>query len=162
MKTKMENQSSLLKMVFINMLATNIAIMQFQMTLTSKEEEKKGLKDFIKKSKKAIRIVTDVKHYEILVDLYNSFVNGKETYFMLLAKTIDNKDTIAKWDKTEKGFKEFIKAREEAVAKSKEEYEQRIAQQEIIRKAREEGKKIEMVYKNGKIVPVVVEEKLQN
>ena len=157
---KITKQKELLKKIFTSMLETNSNIMKFQLTLTDKAEDKKGLKGFIKQTEKAIKIVQGVRHYEILVSLYNTFINKKETYFMTLCKTVNNKQTILKWDRTEKGFKVFLQLENEAKAKSKEEYEKKVKQQEMIKKAKEEGKKIEMVYINGKLEPQIVEEPL--
>lgn len=157
---KITKQKELLKRIFVKMLETNADVMRFQMTLTNKEEDLKGLKKFIKQTEKAIKIVQSVVHYEILVSLYNTFVSQKETYFMTLCKTINNKETIVKWDRTEKGFKLFLQLESEAKAKSKEEYEKKLAQKEMIKKAKEEGKKIEMVYVDGKLEPKIVDEPL--
>lgn len=158
-KTKLDVQKRRLKSVFYTMLNTNIAIMEFQLTLTDDPNEQEGLKRFIKMSNKAIEIISQVNHYEILVSLYNTFVNGKETYFATLCKTICLKNTITKWDRTEKGFKLFLELENQAKAKSQEEYNKRIEQQEMIKKAKEEGKKVEMVLVDGKIQPRIVEEK---
>ena len=154
---KSEKQKELLKKVFVKMLETNIEIMNFQMTLAKTSEELKGLKKFVKETEKAIEIVNSVRHNEILVSLYNTYINSKETYFMSLCKVINRKDTIVKWDRTEKGFKLFQQLENEAKAKSKEEYEKKQAEQEMIAKAKAEGKRIEMVYENGKITPRIVE-----
>lgn len=158
-KTKLDVQKSKLKSLFYTMLNTNIAIMEFQLTLTDEPDEQKGLKRFIKMSNKAIEIISQVNHYEILVSLYNTFINGKETYFATLCKTICMKNTITKWDRTEKGFKLFLELENQAKAKSQEEYNKRIEQQEMIKKAKEEGKNVEMVLIDGKIQPRIVEEK---
>lgn len=158
-KEKLDVQRRRLKTIFVNMLLTNIAIMDFQLTLTDDPNEQKGLKRFIKESKTAIEIIGGVKHYEILVSLYNTFLNGKETYFATLCKTINNKETIKKWDRSEKGFKLFLELENQAKAKSKEEYEKKLAEQEMIKKAKEEGKKVEMVFVDGKLKPRIVEEK---
>lgn len=157
---KAEVQKARLKRIFISMLNTNIAIMQFQLTLTDKKEDIKGLKKFIRDSVTAQEIIGSVSHYEILVSLYNTFINGKETYFATLCKTINNKKTIKRWDRTQKGFKEFIALESEAKARSKAEYEKKVAQQEAIKKAKEEGKQVEMVFVDGKLQPRIVEEKL--
>lgn len=155
---KVNKQKELLKKIFVLMLETNAQIMRFQLTLTEKPEDIKGLKKFIKQSEKAIEIVNSIVHYEILVSLYNTFINGKETYFVTLCKTVNNKQTIIKWDRTKKGFDLFLKLESEAKAKSKEEYEKKLAQQEMIKKAKEEGKKIEMVLIDGKLQPRIVDE----
>lgn len=158
-KNKLDVQKEKLKSVFLNMLNTNIAIMNFQISIANNQNDIKGLKRFIKDSEKAIEIVTSITHYEILISLYNTFVNGKETYFVALCKTVNNKNTIIKWDRTKKGFDLFLKLESEAKAKSKAEYEQKLKQQEMIKKAKEEGKKVEMVFIDGKLQPRIVEEK---
>lgn len=155
---KLEVQKNRLKKLFADILNVNIDIMCFQLTLTDKEEDIKGLKKLIRESEKAIEIINSIVHYEILVSLYNTFINGKETYFVSLVKTVNRKDTIVKWDRTKKGFDLFLKLESEARAKSKEEYEKKLAQQELIKKAKEEGKKVEMVYIDGKLQPHIVEE----
>lgn len=159
-KSKIDVQRALLKDIFVSMLTTNIEIMRFQITLTKDKDDIKGLKKFIRDSQKAIEIVNGVVHYEILVSLYNTFLNGKETYFVSLSKTISNKATIRKWDKSERGFKLFLELENQAKAKTQEEYNKKVAQQEMIRRAKEEGKKVEMVYVDGKLQPRIVEEKI--
>lgn len=156
---KLDVQKERLKAVFNRLLDTEIAIMQFQLTLAKEDEHIKGIKKVIKDSENAKKIVTNITHYEILVSLYNAFVNGKESYYVLLSSTINSKNKIAYWDRTKKGFKEFIALEEQAKAQSQKEYEERLEQQEIIKKAQKEGKKIEMVFQDGKLKPIVVEEK---
>lgn len=157
---KVNNQKQNLKKIFVSMLETNIAIMKLQITLTNKEEEIKGLKRFIKESNKAIDIINSVSHYEILISLYNTFINGKETYFVTLCKTVNNKKTIVHWDRTKKGFQEFNKLEVEAKAKSKAEYKKKLKEKEMIEKAKQEGKKVEMVYVDGKLQPRIVDEQI--
>lgn len=155
---KEELQREQLKKIFVDMLEVNKDIMRFQITLTEKEDEVRGLKKIVRETDKAIDLIKSVKHTEILISLYNSFINQKETYFLGLLKVITNKDTIAKWDRTEKGFKLFMELEAEAKAKAKKEYEDKVKEQEMIKKAREEGKKIEMVLIDGKLKPHIVEE----
>lgn len=158
-KDKIVVQKEKLKNVFYGMIHTNIAIMEFQKTLTDKEEEIKTIKKVINLSKKALEIIANVQHFEILVSLYNSFINGKENYYVTLIRTITLKTTIQRWDKSKKGFDEFLKMEIAAKAKSQEELKERQEQAEFIKKAQQEGKKIEFVLKDGKIQPIVVEEK---
>lgn len=156
---KLDVQKVKLKRLFCSIIDTNINVMDFQLTLTDKAEEIKGLKHFIKESKKAKEIINSVVHYEILASLYNSFLNGKESYFLSLVRTVNSKDTIVKWDRTKKGFKDFQQKELEARAKSEKELKEKMAMQEMIRKAKEEGKKIEMVYVDGKLQPTIVDNK---
>ena len=156
---KLNVQKERLKAVFNRLLDTEIAIMQFQLTLASEDEHIKGIKKVIKDSEKAKKIVTSITHYEILVSLYNAFVNGKESFYVMFSATINSKNKVTYWDRTKKGFQEFVRLEQEAKAQSQKDYEERLKQQEIIKKAQEEGKKIEMVFQDGKLKPIVVEEK---
>lgn len=157
-KNKINVQKEKLQELFIKMVETNIALIEFQLTLTTKKEEIKGLKGIIKRSNRAIEIIKGIEHIEILSSLYNAFMNKKEPYFVSFVCTIDRK-TINKWDKTEKGFKEFLKEEEDAIEKTNAEEEEKKKTLDTIKKAKEEGKKVELLYKDGKIKPVVVEEK---
>ena len=161
-KTKMSKydvQKGKLKSLFHMMIATTKEILNFQLTLSNDIENTKGIKKLIKECEKAQEIVTNITHLEILVSLYNTFINGKETYFLTLSKMITNKNTIQKWDRTEKGFKLFLELENQAKPKTQEQYNKRLEQQEMIKKAKEQGKKVEMVYIDGKLQPRIVEEK---
>ena len=157
--TKLEVQKERLKQVFVRMLDSEIAIMSFQLTLATEEEHIKGIKKVISTCNKAKRIIYGVVHYEILASLYNSFVAGKESFYVMLSSTITSKNKIAHWDRTQKGFKEFIALEEQAKAQSQKELDERMKQQEMIKKAQQEGKKVEMVLENGKLKPIIVENK---
>ena len=156
---KLDVQKQRLKAVFNRLLDTEIAIMQFQLTLASEDEHIKGIKKVIKDSEKAKKIVTSITHYEILVSLYNAFVNGKESFYVMFSATINAKNKVTYWDRTKKGFQEFVALEQQAKAQSQKDYEERLKQQEIIKKAQKEGKKIEMVFQDGKLKPILVEEK---
>lgn len=155
---KSELQKQTLKNIIINLLNTNISIMEFGKLLTKEEKEIRFYKKAIRHSKKAIELVQGIEHIEILSSLYNSFISGKEAYFITLEVVISK--NVQKWDKTKKGFEEFLRLDEEARNKFKQEADERNKSMETIKKAREEGKKVEMVFENGKITPVVVEEPL--
>jgi len=158
-KSKIEIQKNQLKEIFIKMLETNISVLEFQKTMTQKDNEKKGIDSWIKKSKQGISVIKNVKHYEILVSLYNTYMNGKEPYYILLCNSITSEDTIKKWDKTEEDFKEFLKQEEEARKQCEEETKEKKENAEFIKKAKADGKKVEMMFKDGKLKPVLVEEK---
>ena len=157
--SKVDVQKAKLKSLFNMMLATTKEILLFQLTISNDLENTKGIKKLIKECEKAQEIVMSITHLEILISLYNTFINGKETYFLTLSKLINNKNTIKKWDRTEKGFKLFQELENQAKAKTQEEYTKQLEQQEMIKKAKEQGKKVEMVYIDGKLQPRVVEEK---
>lgn len=153
---KLDVQKQKLKKVFTSMLDSEIAIMDFQLTLATEDEHIKGIKKVIKDSEKAKNIVTSITHYEILVSLYNAFVNGKESFYVMLSSTINSKNKVTYWDRTKKGFQEFIKLEQEAKAQSQKDYEEKLEQQKIIQKAKKEGKKIEMIFQDGKLKPIIV------
>ena len=158
-KTKLDVQKERLKAVFVRFLDTEIAIMNFQLTLATEPEHIKGIKKVINTCNKAKRIIYGIVHYEILVSLYNAFINGKESFFVMLSSTIVSKNKVTYWDRTQKGFKEFVALEEQAKAQTQKELDERMKQQEMIKKAQEEGKKIEMVLENGKLKPIIVDNK---
>lgn len=153
---KLSVQKARLKHVFVRLLETEKAIMCFQLTLATEPEHIKGIKKVVKACDNAIEIINGIVHYEILVSLYNTFINGKESYYVLLSSTINNKNKVTHWDKTKKGFQEFVKLEEEARAQSQKDYEEKLEQQKIIQKAKAEGKKIEMIFQDGKLKPIIV------
>lgn len=158
-KTKADVQKERLKALLISILQANEKIMVFHKTLTEDKKAIQVINKSIKQSRKAIEIISQVKHIEILNSLYNALVSGKENYFALFGSVILAKNNVVKWDTTEKGFQEFLRLEAEAKAKSKKEYEEKLKQQEMIKKAKEEGKKIEYAYKDGKLQPLIVEDK---
>lgn len=105
---------------------------------------------------RAEKLVWGCQHIEILASLYNSFVSGKEQYYIILCESIYK--NVKRWDTTKKGFEEFMALDQEARNKFEAEKNEREQQMETIRKAREQGKKVDFVFEKGKIVPVVIEE----
>ena len=158
-KNKLDIQKERLKKLFVGMMETTIDVLNFQMTLAKEQKDISGIKKLIRTTTKAIDIIKNVQHYEILVSLYNSFVNGKETYFVAMTRTIVSKNTITKWDKSERGFKLFKELEKEAIAKSEKELEEKRKENEMLEQAKKEGKKVELLYKDGKVKRVIVEEK---
>ena len=158
-RTQNDVQKQQLKSIFNLMLATTREILRFQLNLVKNEDEKKGIKKLMRNCDKAQEIVATINHIEILISLYNSFISQKESYFVMLSATINRKKLIDKWDKTEDGFKEFVELETQARAKSKEDYEEKLKLQEMMQKAKQDGKKVEMIYKDGKLQPTIVEDK---
>ena len=154
---KLSVQKARLKHVFVRLLETEQAIMCFQLTLATEPEHIKGIKKIIKDCDKAIETINSIVHYEILVSLYNAFVNGKESFYVMLSSTINSKKKVIHWDKTKKGFQEFIALEEQAKAQTQKELDERLEQQKLIQKAKEEGKKIEMIFQDGKLKPIIVD-----
>ena len=158
-KDKLSVQKERMKNVFNTMLDSEIAIMQFQLTLACEEEHIKGIKKVISQCKKAKEIISGIVHYEILVSLYNTFVNGRESFFVMLSSTIVSKNKVNYWDKTKKGFEIFKELEANARAQSQKDYEERKKQMEIVEQAKKDGKNVEYIYKDGKIQPLIVDDK---
>ena len=158
-QSKADVQKQRLKNAIISVLQANESIMTFHKTLVSDEKSLKIINKSIKQSRKAMLIINQVKHIEILQSLYNALLSGKENYFALFGSVILAKNNVIRWDTTEKGFNEFLKLEAEAKAKSKKEYEEKLKEQELIKKAKEEGKKVEYAYVDGKMKPYIVEDK---
>ena len=154
---KSDVQKLKLKQVLKSMCEVAITTLDFELTLIEDSEQQKKIKNIISTCKKAKDKIDQVRHIEILMSLFNAFVGGKEQYFVVTALTI-NKD-VKRFDSTEKGFKEFLKLEKESREKFEKEQQEMKERQEKIAKAKEEGKKVEMTYVNGKLEPVIVEEK---
>lgn len=157
-KDKAIVQNERLKAMLCKLLETTIAIMQFNLTLVKNVNDIKITKKVIQQSQKAIEIVKGVKHNEILVDLYNSFIVNNMAFFVSATRVMSDNKKIKHWD-SDKGFKDFIKAREIAFAQCDKELAEKKKEQEMVEKARAEGKNVELMYKDGKIKHVIVEEK---
>ena len=155
---KAEVQNKRLKKSLSTLIETTIAIMEFNLTLVKEEKDIKITKKLIRDGKKAIETISGIKHNEILVDLYNSFIVGNMPFFVAATRTMSMPKKIKHWD-TEKGFKDFIKAQEKAFAQCDKELEEKKKEREFVEKAKAEGKNVELMYHKGKIKPVVVEEK---
>lgn len=140
-------------------LITNISLMTYYKSLASDDNSRKVCSKSIRQTKKALEKLPLVKHIEILVSLYNAVIAGKESIFVLGGALICSKN-FDYWDKTEKGFKEFLQLEEEnrnkVVEKQKEEKEMK----EAVEKAKAEGKKVEYVFnpETKKVEPKIVEE----
>lgn len=155
---KAEVQNKRLKKALSSLIETTIAIMEFNLTLVKEEKDIQVTKKLIRDGKKAIETISSIKHNEILVDLYNSFIVGNMPFFVAATRTMSMPKKIKHWD-TEKGFKDFIKAQEKAFAQCDKELEEKKKEREFVEKAKAEGKNVELMYHKGKIKPVVVEEK---
>lgn len=147
-----------LKKAIIDLAKAFISINEYQRTLLKEKKQVDLTNKVIRQTKKFIKIIENVKHEKILQSVYATFIGGKESLLYLMVATGIKKTTIVKWD-TEEGYQEFLKLEEEAVNKHNAELEERKKQQEIVEKAKEEGKKVEYAYENGKMKPIIVDEK---
>lgn len=156
----LDEQKKLLKNVFVKMLEATAEIMRFQLSMAKSKKDKDNINGIIDKCHNAIEIVNGIEHYEILVSLYNSFVCCRENFFVCICGTIAKEGLIERWDKTEDGFNEFLELEKQAIEQTDKEEKEKMETAKIIQEARAQGKKVELMYKDGKVKPVVVNETL--
>lgn len=150
-----------IKNILINLLKTEISLMEYMRKLSVCNKEKYVCNKAIKQARNSINVVKDIKHGEILLSLYNVFIKHNVGLFATAGAIIGSKQTL-KWDNTEEGFKEFLELENEAIAQRKKEQEDRNHDREIIKKAKEQGKQIEFVLIDKKLRPVVKENEQSN
>ena len=155
MTTRVKN---LLKSVIIDTLKVNKSIAEYQKSITKNRKNTYLCNKIIRETEKAISIIRDVNHSEILESLYKTFVGGKESFYYAILSSVNNPNTIQVWDKSEEGFKKFLELEQDAKEKYENEIKEKKEQREMIEKAKKEGKKVEMMLKDGKLKPVIVED----
>ena len=154
---KTDVQKAQLKQALKSIVDCAICILTFEKSLLNDPEQQKKVQNIIKNGIKTKKVIDEIKHIEILTSLFNTFITGKEQYFVLTTLTI-LKDA-KRFDSTEKGFQEFLRLEQESKAKFEQEQKEKQEIAEKVKKAKEEGKKVEMTLVNGKITPIIVEEK---
>ena len=110
--------------VLKSMLQIDRSVLQYCYQNEDEVEKRENLKKEIALNESAKKQLTQIRHTEILEDIYGYLIGGKEAYFNIVAPTIMS-EKVAEWD-TDKGFQEFldlqakaIKEREEQIAKAK-------------------------------------------
>ena len=153
-----------LKEYYVDMLTkvleTNISVFTFYKRLANDEKSIEIAQKCIDNSKVGIDKIKGIKHIAILESLYVHIIDGKEQYYAM-SGSLCSYDKIDVWDKTNTGYRQFLKMEKEGqeLALKKQQEVQR--NKEIIDKAKQEGKKVDMIYdeKTKSLKPVVVEEK---
>ena len=153
------DEKTLLKNALIGLCNAYIDIAKLKKHLAIDQKDKDICDKVVRKTKKSIKIISEINHIEILRSVYNTFIGGKETIFAIMVGAVNHKDTVVYWDKTEKGFADFLKREEDAKKQYEEEMAKQQAKADAIKKAKDEGKKVEFVMKDGKLEPVFTEEK---
>lgn len=154
-KTLTKNQISELKSIIIGFVYDEIHILKFQRSISETQEHKKTYTKLINHAEKSIEYIHRCKHPQILFSLYNTYIGGKEQYYVIMGESIYK--NVKKWD-TEKGYKQFLVLEEEAQKEYQERLQKQKESQEAMAKAKEEGKKVEFVMKDGKLTPLILEE----
>ena len=140
-------------------LRTNISLMRYYHYIAPNRKSKFACNKSIKNTEKAIEHLKDIKHTELLEYLYSSFI-GNQAIAYSVSGNVVLADQLAYYD-TKDGFVEFQKEMEEQRKKRIEADEQRQKNLEAVKKAKEQGKNVEMVYNKDtkKVEPLIVEEK---
>ena len=144
--------------IISSFLKTNIALMEYYHAVAPTRKAKFVCNKSIKRTENAIAHLRQIKHVEILDYLYSSFIGNNAIAYSVSGGIVVSKQ-LAYFD-SDKGFGEFQQMvkeqREKEIAKEQE----RIRTQEAIKKAKEQGKKVEMVWDNEtkKAKPVIVDE----
>lgn len=117
----------------------------------------------IRDSNKALEKVNKIVHIEILRDVYGSMVGQMHGYLML-GGTLICSTQLERFDKTEKGFKKYKLIQEENKKATEQKIKQRNEYIESVKKAKEQGKKVEMMYDptTKSMRPVIMESKENN
>ncbi len=153
-----KQQINKIKDIVLAMLKVNIANLEFQKGVSAVKEHKKTFNKLINHTIKSMELVRNIKHEDILVNIYNSFIHGHEAFYIALSESVYK--NVKRWDTTAIGYQEFKKLEKEAIEKTDKETEEKKKIAETIKKAKEEGKKIEYMFVDGHIKPVIVDDKL--
>ena len=153
-------QRELIIKVIKSLINTNLAILDLHKDLFKENKESiEAINKNIRASKKALNNIEKINHIEILRSLYGNLITNKEMVFALAPALINSKK-CKYWDTTKSGFDEFMALEQEANEIAKKKFEQQAKEQEMVEKAKQEGKKVEYVYdqveKRNK--PMIIEE----
>lgn len=157
---KIEKKKQHLIKILTKLVETNIELMTMLREMSTDTKSKQICSKNIRQSRQALKILPITHHIEILQSLYNTLIVGKENIFALSGTLISSKN-FKKWDTTKKGFQEFLELEQQAKEKQEQEIRQKQENMEAIKKAKEQGKKVEMVFDptTKKVKPLIVEQK---
>lgn len=157
--TKIKEKNEIVS-VLTSILEASISVMNFYKVVALDEKSREICDKSIGNAKNGIEKIKTIKHIEILRSLFNHMVVGKESYFAMCG-SLCSFEKIDFWDNTRKGFIEFKKLEELGKQEELEKQEEIKKNREVIKKAQEEGKNVEMLYdkETKKIKPIIVEEK---
>ena len=141
-------------------LETSIALMEYFKSVATTRKEKYVCTKSIKSSLQAINHLREIKHIEILDYLYSTFIGNNIIAYSVSGKVVLSQK-LKEYD-TDEGFAEFLEMVESQKREQEEKIKQRQDNMNAIKKAKEQGKKVEMVWdKDTKTVkPMIVEEKV--
>lgn len=154
----MKNKRQLQENAIIKLLETSIAISEFHKANALNDKNIAICDKHIRSCKKALRKVKEIKHEDIVNSLFKTLTANAMQLFIFAPQLINSKQ-VKIWDTTKKGYDEFLYLEEEARKINEEKEKQRLADKQAIEKAKAEGKKVDLIYKDGQMRPVITEEK---
>jgi len=157
--TKQDKKRQHLLNIIKDFLKTSKSLLEYYKFSADTKKAKLICNRSLKSIEKALVSVNEIKHIEILEYLYSAFIGNNAIVYSVSGNFINSKK-MKHYD-TDKGFKEFMDFIEEQKKLEQEREQKRKESEEAIKKAKELGKKVEMVYDNGtkSVKPMVVEEK---
>lgn len=129
----------------------------FNKSLVKDPNERTKFNKFLKLCQQAREYLPTIKHEDVLVSLYRNIVCGKESVYTMCPALICHKAT--RHFDTEKGHAEFLKLEKVAREEEKKAAEEIAKKRETIKIAKEQGKKLDFIVKDGKMEQVVVDTK---
>lgn len=155
-----ENKRKDLLLSLLNMyIATSISVLKYLKATTSDEKARKVCDKSIRQCRKAQERLHKIKHIEILQYFYDTFIGNNVIAYSVSGSLVNSKK-VALWD-TDKHFQEFLDEMEEQRIYRERKEQERIDSINAIKKAKEQGKKVEMVYDKDKkkVIPVIIDDK---
>lgn len=148
-----------LKDIMVSYLHTCISFYEYMKRVATDSKGKRLCTKVIHNLEQAIIKVNNVKHIEILDYYYSLFVAPNFQIFATAGSLLSSPKMLD-YD-TDSGIVEFNKIIEEQKRKAVEKANEDRANQEAIKKAKEQGKNVEFVYDkdSGKVKPLIVDEK---
>lgn len=111
-QAKLEVQKESLRKVFVDLITTNISIMNFQLSIQTDKTKRRKLQMSVRQSEKALGVIKNVKHIELLQDLYIDFIRGGETVFMNVPAFVVAENKLQHFD-TDEGFEEYMEIKKQ-------------------------------------------------
>ena len=129
----------------------------FNKSLIKDPKERTKFNKFLKLCQQAREYLPNIKHEDVLTSLYRNIVCGKESVYTMCPALICHKAT--RHFDTEKGHAEFLKLEKVAREEEKKAAKEIAKKRETMKIAKEQGKNLDFIVKDGKMEQVVVDTK---
>lgn len=150
--------------LIVKNLDLNIANCEFmKKAYRGNQQVLKVINKSIKNSEKALESVHKIKHIEILRAIYSDIIGQISAKLMLSGSLVVSKK-VYYWDNTENGFKEFQELCENNIKEQEQKIKEQQESLQAVQKAKEQGKKVQMIYDptTKKVKPVIEESENNN